>query len=168
MASNFWNRIACGLAAGLLSAGGARAADDGPNAESRPEQFKQGMKACYAVWREEGVWHLRATSKAEKRFTGTVRCDLDRIVGRFDGLENAKKPKNDDWVSAHADGKGFDFQFVTGGAVDSLEFKVGPKAESVSFDLLVGGDDDPEKILIGAKGRHPAKAKFTLPARAAR
>lgn len=168
MWSKVWYGIACGLAACLSGPGPALAADDGPNAESRPEQFKQGMKACFAVWREEGVWHLRATSKAEKKFTGSVRCDADRIVGRFDGLESAKKPKNADWVSPHADGKGFDFQFVTAGAVDGLEFKVGPKAESVTFDLLVGGDDDPQKILVGAKGLHPDKAKFTLPARAAR
>jgi hypothetical protein len=45
-----------------------------------------------------------------------------------------------------------------------VNFKVGKNARSVTFKVLVGGDDDPTKILIGGNNAQPDKAEFTLPA----
>jgi hypothetical protein len=49
-----------------------------------------------------------------------------------------------------------------------VDFKVGPSATSITFDIKLKGDDDPKKILIGTGNLHPEKAEFTLPARPAR
>jgi hypothetical protein len=150
------------------------ASDDSLNPVGKPKQFKQGKRVAYGVWYEDGLWHLRMTSKDGKAkgkgkndrviFTGSVRVAGDRLLGEFQGLEKSKQALNADWVLPHAGGRGFDFQFATFGKTDGVNFKAGPSAQSITFKLLVGGDDDPTRILIGASGAHPAKAEFALPA----
>ena len=144
----------------------------------RPKQFEKGKSTSFAVWEEDGVWQLRTSvkdpAKAKKmervQFSGRVKVNGDKIVsGEYQGLE--KKPKGKekdaDWLEMHPDGKGFDFQFSTTNTnTDGLNFKVGPKAESVTFKLLVAGDDDPKRVLVGKKGVHPEKGEFTLTVKA--
>lgn len=134
------------------------------NPDGRPN-FELGKTELYAIWCENGVWTLRTTSKKDAGrvvFSGNVRVTGDKLFGDFRALEKAKNAKDADWVVNHPDGKGFDFRFATFGGTDGVTFKVGPKAESLTFKLLVNGDDDPKKVLIGKKGVHPKKAEFTL------
>lgn len=146
------------------------AADKQIDPHGRPENFDQGKRRMYGVWLEEGTWHLRVTSKnlgkntKRRIFNGKVEVTGDRLTGAFQGLEKAEKAKDADYIKVHRDGMGFEFQFATFGKSDGVTFKVGKKAETITFHLLSDGDDDPEIILIGAKGAHPESAKFTLPA----
>lgn len=162
--------LACLALVGALGS----AADDAINPIGRPEQFKQGRRTVYAIWFDDGVWNLQVTSPdsgkkaGRKIFSGRVEVDGDFLIGEFQGLDKAKKAKDTDWIVPHPDRKGFDFQFATFGKTDGVNFKVGPKSRTITFNLLVGGDDDPDKILIGAKGARPDKAKFTLPANPAK
>lgn len=144
----------------------ALASGDEPNPVGRPKKFTQGKRAMYGVWNDDGIWRLRMTGKKDVKviFTGVIRAQGDRLIGEWQGLEKADKAKNADWIFPHTDGKGFDFRFVVFGKTDGVNFKVGPKAESVMFKLLVDGDDDPKKILIGTEGKYPDKGDFTLPA----
>lgn len=140
----------------------------------RPKQFEKGKDTTFAVWEDEGIWYLRTSVKTEKGkkakmakvvFAGRVTAKGDKLTaGEVQGLEKKVKGKDADWIEVHRDGKGFDFQFTTFSSnTDGLNFKVGPKAESVTFKLLTADDDDPKRILVGAKGVHPEKAEFTFP-----
>ena len=157
----------------VLSAGLLLGADEMLNPTGRPKQFEKGKHTTYAVWEDGGVWNIRTSVKAGPKgkdqrvqFTGIVTIKGDKVTnGEFQGLEKKPKAENADWVILHKDGRGFDFQFsTTTSNTDGVNFKLGPKAESVTFRLLVAGDDDPKRILVGAKGVHPPKAEFTFPA----
>lgn len=146
--------------------------DEKANPIGRPKQFAQGKQNMYGIWYDDGLWHLKVTSKdhpdkkVEKRtiFTGSIRVNGDIVVGEIVGLDKAKKPADADFVTLDADRKGFTFKLAVFGGVDGINFKLGPKAETVTFNLLISQDDDPKKIWIGKEGQHPEKAKFTLPA----
>jgi hypothetical protein len=141
----------------------------------RPKQFEKGKQNAFAVWEEDGTWNLRTSAKAGEKgkmkrmeYTGRVKVNGDKLIaGDLQGLEKKAKAKDADWIEMHADGKGFDFQFATFSSnTDGVTFKVGPKAESVTFKLLTAGDNDPKRILIGKNGVHPEKAEFTIPIKA--
>jgi len=146
------------------------AADDVPDPFGRPEGFKEGKQAMYALWYEKGEWQLRTTSKDKGKdsekvtFSGRVSIEGDKVVGDFKKLEKAKKGKDADYILVFRDYKGFDFQFATYGKTDDVHFKAGEKAKSITFKLLIDGKEDPKSILIGKKGLHPDKAEFTMPA----
>ncbi|MBN9122556.1 MAG: hypothetical protein J0I06_25985 [Planctomycetes bacterium] len=156
----------------VLQAAVVVAADHALDPVGRPKPFEKGKHTTFALWEDEGVWHLRTSVKAPGKgkmqkivFTGRVAVKGDKLIaGEFQGLEKKAKAKDADWIEMHADGKGFDFQFSTfSNNTDGVNFKTGSKAESVSFKLLTSGDDDPKRIMIGAKGVHPQKAEFTFP-----
>jgi hypothetical protein len=146
-------------------------AADPPDPAGRPRQFEVGKHTTFAVWESEGTWYLRSSSKPNAKgkaqfveFSGTVRVTGDILIGEFQGLEKSTDPKAADHLFVHKDRKGFDFRFSTYSKnVDGVTFKLGPKAEAVTFKLRVQGDDDPKKILIGKEGARPEKAEFTFP-----
>jgi hypothetical protein len=151
------------------------AAEDAIDPVGRPEQFKQGAQTGYALYYENGTWHLRTTSKdkAGKKvkkavFTGTISVTRGRITGgTFQGLEVARKVKElptSDWVRMRSDKTGFEFRLKALGKTDGLSFQVSPGSESVTFNLLNSGDEDRQAIMIGKHGQHPEKVPFSLPA----
>jgi hypothetical protein len=154
----------------VLPAALALAADLDP--EGRPKQFEKGKHTLFAVWEEDGVWNLRTSTKspekgkmAKTQFTGRVKINGDKLIdGKFQGLEKKAKATDADWVEMHADGKGFDFQFTTFNTnTDGVTFKVGSKAESITFKLMTAGDADPKRVLVGKQGDRPDKGEFTIP-----
>lgn len=166
--------IAIGVGLFILNASLIIAAD-GPslNPTGRPKAFEKGKHTTVAVWEDDGVWHIRTSVKPgpngkdqRVQFTGLVTIKGDTVInGEFQGLEKKAKAQEADWVILHKDKRGFDFQFsTTTNNVDGVNFKLGPKAESVTFRITVAGDDDPKRIIIGTKGVHPPKAEFTFPA----
>lgn len=140
----------------------------------RPEKFRQGALTGYAVYFEQGAWHLRMTSKDRKGkkkkavFTGTITVNKGQITeGTFEGLELPKSPKDlpkSDWIRMHRDKKGFDFHFITLGKTDGLSFKTSKSTETINFKLLTTGDDEPRTIMIGKQGQKPEQDPFDLPA----
>jgi hypothetical protein len=171
-----------------LVAPSALAVDDAKlDPTGRPKEFKAGKKTVCAVWVENGVWYVRATANQDKGkqiIEGTVTVQKGRIVkGELEGTEEAKKPakygknrkreriarrneKDDDDITVHKDKAGFDFHFTNRGHSDGVKFTVSDKAESVTFHISIGGDDNPKQVLIGADGTRPDRATFTLPVQA--
>ena len=149
-----------------------RADDDIQNKEKsidpygRPLEFIQGKKRMYGLWYEDGVWKLRTTSGKGVRvgFHGTVEVDGDKVTPDYTALEGVRRSKDSDRVVLSRNQRQMKFRFITIGWTDGIDFKVGPKAKTVKFDFRIAGDDDPRGILIGAKGVHPEKSIFTLPA----
>lgn len=169
-----WAALVASLPTAIATAQEGRSLS-GSDAIGRPKAFVQGMKPVIAVWYEDGVWNIRATSKQGPNgtrgprvlFTGLVRVEGDGFAGALQGLDQGPKSKKlaVDWVTPDADRRGFQFKFLTVGFTDGVNFKPGPKATSIRFRLLVNGDDDPRRIIVGTKGVHPASADFTLPAK---
>jgi hypothetical protein len=142
-------------------------APTGPiNPNGRPKMFAAGQPARLAIWHGEDVWHIRATAKkgAKAVFQGRVEVAEGTVIYQGQALEKGKAPEDSDWVLPLPKNKGFVFQLVTKGDVDGFEFKASPEAKEIQFTLLTKGDDDASRIFIGAAGRHPEKASFTLPA----
>jgi hypothetical protein len=138
----------------------------------KPKQFEPGKGAMFAVWFDRGEWHLAVTSLPPKQnkgqptvMSGSVWVEGDKVTGDWKVLEKNKDIRKADFITPHVNGQGFDFKFGVSGRVDAIVFKAGDKAETIKFKLAVEGRQQPSFILIGAKGAHPSKAEFTLPAR---
>jgi hypothetical protein len=138
----------------------------------KPKQFEAGKGAMFAVWFERGEWHLAVTSLPPKQnkgqptiMTGSVWVEGDKVIGDWKALEKNKDIRKADFITPHPNEKGFDFKFGVAGKVDAIVFKGGDKAETIKFKLAVEGRQQPGFVYIGAKGEHPSKAEFTLPAR---
>ena len=139
----------------------------------RPENFDQGKAVGYAVWYEDGYWEVRMTSidrpgvkrNAPQIYTGSITFEGGTLdEGQFAGLELNKKAKESDWIRVHPGRKGFDFHFIAKGRTDSFKFKATKAADTVKFNLLTTGDDNPERIRVGASGKSPDKVPFEFPA----
>lgn len=152
-----------------------RAQEERINSVGRPDRLKQGGGTGYAVYFEDGQWHINVTTRSapgkkpvRMKFTGTVTFDKGKIKdGQFQGFEVARKPKGldtSDWLVLHKDKSGFDFHMATAGQTDQLKFTPPPEATTVTFNLLTSGDDEPRRIIVGAKSQNPAKVPFSLPA----
>jgi len=146
-------------------------AADTPNPVGFPKKGDPGGGiGAIRIWYEDGMWHLRTSTensvgKKDKLmvFTGSVRCN-DKMTVEGKNLEKGKG-KTSDTLTAHQDGKGFDFQFRTYGATDQADFKLTDKAKTLTFKLFIDGEKAAtHRIIIGADGEHPAKNEFTLPA----
>jgi hypothetical protein len=147
-------------------------AADAPNPVGFPKKGDPGGGiGAVRIWYADGAWHLRTSTensvgKKDKLmvFTGSVRCDAKMTV---EGKRLEKgKGKTSDRLVPHADGKGFDFEFRTYGAIDEAEFKVGEKAKTLTFKLFIDGEKAAaHRVIIGENGDHPEKSEFKLPAR---
>lgn len=132
----------------------------------RPARFKVGSHRMYGIWYENGTWKLRTTSARGVRieYLGTVEIDKDKITSDYTALDREKNRRDSDLVKMERNRRKMSFRFVTIGAVDGIDFKVGEKAQTVTFHLRIADDDNPELIFIGEKSAHPKSAKFILPA----
>ena len=143
-------------------------------AEPNPFGFPQagdpgGGLGAVRVWYTNGEWHLRTSTensvgKKDKLmvFSGSIVGD-DKIT--LEGSKLEKKGKKGDTLTPHANGKGFDFEFKTYGAVDEVIFKTAATGKSLKFKLLIDGEKAAtQRILIGEKGSHPVSNEFSLPA----
>ena len=175
---NLWKRLAivAVVTLALAQAEDASAADrrkkaGPPKAEEvdpfgRPKLFIQGKRKMYGIWYEDGIWRLRTTSGRGVRveFLGTVEVDSGRVTPDFTALDRSKKRRDADLVRVSKNRRKMDFRFITVGLTDGIDFKVDKRTKMVGFKLRTDDDDDPKFILIGAKGEHPAKNVFYLPA----
>lgn len=165
------------LACALIGAGDSKDI----HATGRPQAKAKGLRC--EVFYEAGTWKIRAGGASGRHtFKGVVNVSGGTIVqGGLIGTEDAahpqrgktnreirkenKKENNDDDVAVHKDKSGFDFQFVTHGAEDGIDFVVSKDAKSVTFHVLIDGDDDPKKIIIGREAAHPDSGSFELSAK---
>jgi hypothetical protein len=160
------------LAAGVCAP--TNAEEPKPKAEDvspvgKPEDFKAGQAARYAVWYDDDGWHVRTTTgaKGPHGFKGRIEIVGGKMV-RLDPVavegKGAKK-KEADTGTWNPQGTAFDFTLKTGaGHTDGFDLKVTAGATLIKFNLAVGGDEAPGKVFIGARGEHPKGAVFYLPA----
>jgi len=132
------------------------------NPRGRPEKYTQGKSIMCGIWLEDNIWNIAVTAGRDKVFLGTVTVEGDRCIGIFEGLEKG------DFVTLHKTGRGFDFKLKVGGIgsgdSDTIRFRTGPKAKSISFVINGGGDRDPKIIMIGKNSTKPSQIPFSLPA----
>jgi hypothetical protein len=166
------NPLSCAvllLAAGVAVADAPKHKLEDVNPVGKPEDFKPGASARYAVWCDDEGWHVRTTTgpKGPHAFRGTVEIVGGKMV-RLDpvGAEGKGGGKKDaDAGTWNAQGTVFDFTLKTGAKhTDGFDLKVTTAATAIKFNLSVGGDEAPGKVFIGAKGEHPKEAVFYLPA----
>jgi hypothetical protein len=136
----------------------------------KPDSFKKGLSARYAVWYDEEGWHVRSTSgdKGPHNFSGTVEIIGGRMTGLTTvGIEGkGAKKKDADLGTWNPQKTLFRFTLKTGaGHSDGFDLKVTDQAKALKFMLTVGGDEAPGKVFVGSAGAHPKAATFYLPAR---
>ena len=133
----------------------------------RPAKFEQGQEARYALWFDDGLWHLRVTSGKNQRtvFEGRVDVKSGTLAVLAFGLEKAAKADDADWVALLPKQKGCTFHLVTQGELDSLDFRPSDDADEIAFTLRINSDDNPKRIFVGPQGKHPERATLIFPAR---
>lgn len=155
-----------------------RAAADEPKFEDvdpkgKPDGFKAGQSARFAIWYDDGTWHFRTTTaKDSKKFSGTI----DVVGGKMVSLNpltvekggKGKKKDNLDFGSWNPEGTQFTFSFTTGHGMDGFDMKLSDKSTALKFALKIEGKEMPDHIFIGSKNAHPKGATFFLPAQSGR
>jgi hypothetical protein len=144
-----------------------------PVGEPAPYARRGNLKGPhYFVWYDAGGWHLRTTTKEiSHEFSGTIRVVGGTVtkIENFSGLEArpGQKGKND-IGRLDESRRNITFKFATKGREDGFDFKVGPTAETLQFNLKVNGYGHREMILIGGEGTAAPQAAFSLPAQPGR
>lgn len=145
------------------------------NPAGEPEDYREGKQAIYALWHQDGAWHIQAAGRTgqQERFTGEITIVKGKILsGEYQGLELApktkkakgKKPKNSDLLWLSEDHHKLQFELNSIGKSDSFSFKVSPQATEIEFKVLVNGAQLPDRVFIGKSGQHPEKLPLVLKA----
>ncbi len=143
------------------------AADTDINPIGKPKGYSSGKESEYAIWYQDGTWHIRATTvKGTKaRFSGSVAVEGGEFTeGTFDQLEKSHRKASSDWVALDRAKKEMQFIFGNAGGLDGVDFKVSDSSRNVRFGLILGSNTSPANVLIGRSGAHPDAVPFTLPA----
>ncbi len=158
--------------AALLLSSRCRAAEEVEkiNPRGKPKEVEQGERQVLALWFENDKWHLSVKSeKGEKvHFHGRITVSDGQITdaGMVE-LERMKRRRtNTDYAITMPNKRGVDFSFANVGGLDGLTFKTTEPTAKIKFDLIMGRDEDPskdpERILIGAEGKHPSGNPFLM------
>lgn len=138
-----------------------------PDCYGIPEHVEADADAgVYRIWFADGTWHMRTSTEDYKQVRGSVIVFTGSVVSEDKVTsEGVKIEKRKDWITPHADGKGFDFHFETHGAKDEVDFTAGSDGKTLKFKLMLDGKDvPPSRVFIGKNASNPEKSEFTLPA----
>src|SRR5262245_17235372 len=64
------------------------------NPAGQPEDYQEGKQAIYALWHQDGAWHIQAAGRTgqQEKFTGEITIVKGKILsGEYQGLEVASK-----------------------------------------------------------------------------
>jgi hypothetical protein len=154
-----------GMAALLLFMTFAAMADEPLNPRGRP--LNTGKVEHYALWQDEGGWHIRTTTKEfEHHFRGVIEVrggEFARVKGYK--LEH-RGPERDMFIEG-PEHHVINFDFSTKGSIDGLDFRVKGKEPVLSFTLTIGEREprfEPGRIFVGRSGVHPSTNPFEIPA----
>lgn len=142
-----------------LSSGADEPTFEDADPVGKPKTYKAGS-GKYAIWHDKDGWHFRATAKKDgQEFTGQI----DAVDGKFTSVKlitsGSKAPPAFDTKSKSVD---VSYKLLKN-SESGFDLKVDDKVTAVRFKLKVDGREDPELILIGAKGTNPRGAEFLLP-----
>jgi hypothetical protein len=124
-------------------------------AEGRPPGLKSGSVEAYWIWHDSAGWHLRTTTHSSRhRFQGRVSA----MRGSVDNVRATRLEYGDRFRQK---GNQMAFDFTTDGGVDGFDFAIA-EGDCAQFYLLIDGKPNPERVVIGAGGRHPSHTAFRL------
>lgn len=152
--------IACLFLNSPVVQDGKDKAVDPADPKGRFGKFEQNHKLAAAhVWHDESGWHLRFRGAEGVKVQFLGKIVLDTEVPQLKGGQKEK----DDKITKVTNGIGFNYK-THGYGYDAIDFYAPQSANRVTFEIKIGGNDDPKRIFIGAKGGHPKSSIFTLPA----
>jgi hypothetical protein len=146
---------------------GAASADGQIDPRGRPMGSLAGAVERYALWQDEGGWHIRTTTKEyEHHFRGIIAVSGGEFVQvRGYKLEH-RGPQRDLFIEG-PEHHVINFDFSTKGSIDGLDFRVKGREPMLSFTLTIGEKEpkfEPGRIFIGKSGAHPSTNPFEIPA----
>jgi hypothetical protein len=156
-----------GAAVLVVYIAGAAYAGDPINPHGKPMNTGAGKVEHYALWQDEGGWHVRTSTKEyEHHFRGVIEVRGGEFVQvRGYKLEH-KGPQRDLFIEG-PEHHVINFDFSTKGSIDGLDFRVKGREPMLSFTLTIGEKEpkfEPGRIFIGKMGAHPSSNPFEIPA----
>jgi hypothetical protein len=156
-----------GLVSLLLYIAAAALAYDPIDPHGKPANAEAGKVEHYDVWRDEGGWHIRTTTKEfEHHFRGVVSVKGGEFAAVKGYKLEHKGPQKDVFIEG-PEHHVINFDFSTKGGIDGVDFRVKGKEPMLSFTLTIGEKDpkfEPGRIFIGKSGAHPSENSFEIPA----
>jgi hypothetical protein len=156
-----------GLAVVALFITGAASADAQIDPRGKPMGTHEGAVERYAVWQDEGGWHIRTTTKEyEHHFRGVIEVRVGEFVQLRGYKLEHRGPQRDLFIEG-PEHHVINFDFSTKGSIDGLDFRVKGREPMLSFTLTIGERDpkfEPGRIFIGKMGAHPSSNPFEIPA----
>jgi hypothetical protein len=136
----------------------------GLDPRGRPEGFKEGDTARYAVWHDEHGWHLRTTTAKKKHhFTGKIEVE-GGVLEHVHSFDLEKEGKLADHWKVSAKKHEVRFDFATDRGLDGINFHTSKDAKRLIFTLHIDGKEETGRVYVGRRGQHPQTIPFTLPA----
>ena len=129
-----------------------------------PRGLTAGQPARYAIWYDKDGWHLRVTSGGNlAAFTGVIEPLDGKITSvRFFSSNKALPAQRAEKTQTAS----FRVSLKVGGRVmNGVDLQLADTATAVKFTLKVDDKEVPDRIFIGAQGKHPKGATFHLPAK---
>ncbi|MEW6730326.1 MAG: hypothetical protein AB1489_03205 [Acidobacteriota bacterium] len=125
--------------------------------KGRPKGMGPNAPGGYFIWQDERGWHLRTTSGNEKHH-------FEAEITSEGGTISAAKQYRDEpasWLKQQ--GSKITIDLTTEKNIDGIDFQ--SSGGSLTFKLRIDGQEDPERIQIGANSDRPSGIPFTIPVR---
>lgn len=130
----------------------------------RPAGSIVDQTARYYVWYDKQGWHLRATAKGLRTFSGTIGINQGKIKSCVPvGLKDGKQKGIPDIWKVNDARSQLSFRFRTAQKSDGFDLMVEGDGR-LKFDLRIDNQPKPAATFIGAGKQHPGQMPFTLPA----
>ena len=131
----------------------------------RPEGAIHDQTARYYLWYDKEGWHLRATAKGARIFSGTIRLKDAKIKSAVPiGLTDGKQKGFTDKLKFNDARNELKFSFKTANLSDGFDLAVDGEEGQIEFELNIDAKKNPKAIFIGRDRKNPDANPVTLPA----
>jgi hypothetical protein len=131
----------------------------------RPEGAIHDQTARYYIWYDKQGWHLRATAKGARNFSGTIRLKDAKIKSCVPiGLNDGKQKGFTDAFKFNDARSELKFAFRTANLSDGFDLAVDGEEGQIEFELNIDTKANPKAIFVGRGRQNPGANPVTLPA----
>jgi len=131
----------------------------------RPEGAIHDQTARYYLWYDKEGWHLRATAKGARIFSGTIRLKDAKIKSCVPiGLSDGKQKGFVDAIKFNDARNELKFSFRTANLSDGFDLAVDGEEGQIQFELQIDTKKNPKAIFIGRGRQNPDSNPVILPA----
>jgi hypothetical protein len=132
----------------------------------RPTNLGRAKGAHYGVWLDDEGWHVRTEGSGNNPhvFEGRIEVEGGKVekVFNFESFDttaskNRKKPD-----TGFAGQKFITFRVKSGKKGDGFGFRVSDNTTKVRFRLMIDGNTEPDRIMVGSAGQHAPSGTFEL------